>query len=770
MLHPVLLLAGVLGCQVLASDRLPKGQNYEVVIPQKLHTQHKRDTESKHPDVVHYRLHIEGEPLVMQLEKTEGLVCENYTETTYLEDGTPVTTRAEIQDHCYYQGHVKNDKESMVAISTCNGISGVIHTRGRRFLIEPLKLTDTEEHAVFEPQDDTPKTCGVTNTTWLEEKVTKSSRSRSNIEFVKYNRSTALLKQRLYEIVNYVNLVYKVLTTFVTLTGIEIWDKQDLIEMTSDSSALLSRFSTWRKNNLIPRKPNDNAQLISDMDFNGATVGLAYMATMCSDLHSAGVIQDHSKPSTSVGATVAHEMGHNLGMSHDSSSCICNGDSCIMAASLSYKTPQEFSSCSQENFQTFCYQNMPQCMRTGVDKTEILTPPVCGNKITELGEECDCGTKEECSNPCCDAAICKLKANAKCAVGECCEDCQIKKVGAVCRPMKDDCDLTDMCDGKSAVCPSDRFRVNGYSCRNDEGYCYNGKCPTLQNQCVSLWGASSQVGEDSCFDVNRRGVNYGYCTEKDKIYSPCEPKDVKCGVLFCFGGTNSPKATVAEFSKCKAVLADFGMVENGTRCNDGMVCQSGKCVSIESAYRSTDCSAKCPEHAVCDHELKCQCEEGWAPPHCDSSSSTNIIIIVVVVLLAVAVIIGIVLLVVFRKRRAQRKQSTLPTVSGATNPTFSTQGRKKPDIHISTPEMTTRNLLQSTPPPPPPKIQKPQGSHAPPGYKAPTYSVASTKVLFEKEGIKKPTTAPPPVPVPVPVPVPSKPTPPPKAMKPPAKN
>ncbi|CAH2275033.1 zinc metallo ase-disintegrin-like crotastatin [Pelobates cultripes] len=183
MLHPVLLiLAGVLFCQVLASsNRLPEGQKYEVVFPQKLHTQHKRDTQSNHPDVVHYGLVLEGKPLVLQLKRTEGLISDDYTETLYLPDGTPITHSPKIQDHCYYHGHVKNDDDSMASVSTCRGLSGVIHTRSRRFLIEPLNATDSDEHAVYEDKDETPRTCGVTNTTWLDNKVVKSSRS-SNIE------------------------------------------------------------------------------------------------------------------------------------------------------------------------------------------------------------------------------------------------------------------------------------------------------------------------------------------------------------------------------------------------------------------------------------------------------------------------------------------------------------------------------------------------------------------------------------------------------------
>lgn len=50
------------------------------------------------------------------------------------------------------------------------------------------------------------------------------------------------------------------------------------------------------------------------------------------------VCQDHNDRAIAVGATLAHEMGHNLGMDHDDSSgCICSGDSCIMAAALRWE-------------------------------------------------------------------------------------------------------------------------------------------------------------------------------------------------------------------------------------------------------------------------------------------------------------------------------------------------------------------------------------------------------------------------------------------------
>ncbi|CAI9564363.1 unnamed protein product, partial [Staurois parvus] len=308
----------------------------------------------------------------------------------------------------------------------------------------------------------------------------------------KYKGNEDVIRTRILKILNYINTVYKLLNIFVTLTGMEIWNTEDHFQVVTNIHHTLDRFSDWRKKNLFPRKPHDNAQFLTNVDFDGNDVGLAYTKEMCDDKWSAGVNQDHSADPIRVGATMAHEMGHNLGMNHDENECKCYPKPCIMTPSLSGDTPYKFSSCSHQSYQNFIENQKSLCMKNKPQNSDILNDPVCGNQFTEAGEECDCGTVEECTNNCCDATTCKLKQGVQCAEGECCKDCQLKTAGSVCRPTKDECDLPDMCDGKSPMCPSDRFQANGVPCLNKEGYCYNGKCPTLQGQCKSYWGPGNR--------------------------------------------------------------------------------------------------------------------------------------------------------------------------------------------------------------------------------------------------------------------------------------
>uniref|UniRef100_A0A7N6BLV1 ADAM metallopeptidase domain 28 n=1 Tax=Anabas testudineus TaxID=64144 RepID=A0A7N6BLV1_ANATE len=569
-------------------------KDYEVVRPVRLHTVRKRHAEHLRPDTLRYAITVGGKDIEMQLEKNFELLTKDYTETYYRDDGERVTTRPNDIDHCYYHGRIVNDSKSSVSISTCDGLRGYFRTSAQRYLIEPLSGEDELDHAVMtvNDQSSTPAVCGVTNTSWSDDFEPPTSRSRSRSGYLKMKQDQTALRKRVFEIVNFVNMAYKPLRTFIALVGLEIWSSRDLINVTPPAGANLDAFMNWRNNDLLKRKPNDNAHLISGIDFEGATVGLAFIGTLCSG-HSVGVIQDHNDQAIAVGATLAHEMGHNLGMDHDdSSTCICSADSCIMAAALSWNIPRTFSSCSTSNYEKYLTSRSPSCILDKPDFRSIVAPAVCGNGFVEAGEQCDCGTVEECKNPCCNATTCTYKDGSQCADGECCNNCKISPRSQMCREKQDECDLAEYCDGKSATCPEDVFAVNGLPCEGGLGYCYNGK----------MYGPKAPA---SCYSHNTRGVYYAFCTRPSKDqFIPCQQQDIFCGKLFCSDGNDSPNyGRMVRVNTCKATFfedytQDYGQVDSGTKCGDGKVCSQNQCVELETAYRNTNCSAKCPGNAV----------------------------------------------------------------------------------------------------------------------------------------------------------------------------
>ncbi|KAM3924698.1 zinc metalloproteinase-disintegrin-like 4a [Leptodactylus fuscus] len=639
------------GCTTVCGEKvftqLPRGQTSEVVFPRKLHAVYKRDVQNMYPDVLQYEIRLGGNSTILHLEKSEDLFAENYTESHYLEDGTLVTSSPEHQDHCYYQGHITHQNNSVVIISVCNGLRGIIQTQAQRFFIEPLKFTDSEEHAVYEEVKAPYTTCGVSDdpppskppsiTSVRSSDVEKENlwRAKKYVElfmvadqsmYDKYDHSLQRVKERLFAVVNYMNRVYKTINIFVALIGIEIWDSGNQIEVVSNVDTLLQRFSDWRTQSLRPRKSHDNAQFITNVDFDGSTVGYAGMSVMCEEF-STGINQDHSRFDSSVGATVAHEMGHNLGMPHDKAGCTCGNAPCVMIPILSFEAPLVFSGCSINDMRTFFYNNFPDCLLNVPQASQLMTPPVCGNKFIESGEQCDCGQPQECTSNCCDPQTCRLKPGSQCDGDICCQNCKIKPAGSLCRPAIDECDLTDVCDGESPVCPKDSFKVNGSPCMDGKGACYRGKCPLMDSQCVAFWGPGSVAGYDQCFRMNVEGNILGYCRKEGTEYIACETENVKCGLLFCVGGSAAPSVSgmMTNFGQCKAIIFDGGVVNTGTKCSATSVCINGKCSSIEESYKTADCESKCTGHAVCDHDLQCHCEEGWAPPDCTVYVETSIV-------------------------------------------------------------------------------------------------------------------------------------------------
>ncbi|XP_034537236.1 disintegrin and metalloproteinase domain-containing protein 8a [Notolabrus celidotus] len=745
---------------------LPHVKKYQTVIPQRLKDSSQVNDAATHqtyPDVVQYSLTIAGKNYTLHLEKNKNLVGKNFSVTHYSDQGTPVTTTPDLVGHCYYHGHVMGMEDSSASVGLCSGIKGFVRLQDQMYLIEPLsgakagqqdEVQSSEDHsdeglhAVYDYKHLRIKrsSCSHGNTTTFYDHGPRSSglfklgslKSRAqtkehkkkvrtvelvvvvdHTEYKKFSNKRTV-ESRVLEISNHVDKLYRPLNIRVMLVGVDIWSYRDQIDVSTSPEITLGRFLEWRQRNLLQRTQHDNAQFITGVDFDGSTVGLANTNAMCTS-NSGAVNEDHNTNSIGVASTIAHEMGHNLGLSHDNENCVCGSSitkkGCIMSESVGFVYPKEFSSCSQQQLSKFLDEVDPACLLDSPSTDRVYGGPVCGNAFLEPGEECDCGKAEECKNPCCNATTCKLKAGAACAEGECCHNCQLKPTGSVCRPKTGDCDLTEYCTGFSASCPADAYTQNGRSCSRGKGYCYNGQCPSRQEHCKRLWGPDAEVGGEGCF------YQQGNC-RRTRFGQKCSNRDQSCGTLYCTGGWEFPVTSIKSFSQlgngdvCNEAKmkpednypADLPKVPTGTKCGDNMVCYNQRCQGINNinVYGTDDCSAKCNNNGVCNHERKCHCDPGWAPPYCDvqltelpevAGTVVLAVSLAVCCLLLLVVVIGTLMCCLKKRRPAKRSfQST----SGQFNPLFqSSSTRSSPRVgaaHISKPIFVESSAAQACKP------------------------------------------------------------------------
>ncbi|KAF4800910.1 disintegrin and metalloproteinase domain-containing protein 8 [Turdus rufiventris] len=721
-------------------EQLPHVEKYETVLPRELRVPRgKRDLSappSTYPDHVLYSVRAEGREYLLWLEKNRALLGQHYTETHYSADGSEITEKPDTQDHCFYQGSVRGHPGSAASISTCSGLSGFFRVNETTFLLEPLEGAVAGQHAVYRAAHLRGKrgTCREPGTTleydhepkipaamklyrWKSGPIQKGPRYvelvlvADNQEFRKH-KDLRTVQNRMKEIVNHVDKLYQPLRLRVALIGLEVWNHRDKIMVSPKPEVTLDNFLNWRESELLRKKPHDNAQLITGVDFHGNTVGLAKKLVMCTR-DSGGVNQDHSTNPIGAASTLAHEMGHNLGMSHDEevAGCRCPvpkaDGGCVMAGSVGLVYPKLFSQCSEQDMWQFLGDPRTSCLLNAPRADELYGGPVCGNQFVERGEQCDCGTPE------------------------------VKAAGVLCRASKNDCDLAEHCSGLSAECPEDVFQENGISCQHGKGYCYNGACPSHGEQCRALWGAEAQVAPDVCFKHNSQQHVHLHClTEYGK--QPCSPKDVKCGTLLCLSDNTQPILGSGYYSfgykfgryKCKAVIAgsdageaaELRLVPTGAKCGEEMVCYAGRCQNLQ-VYGDKNCSAKCNNHGVCNHRRECHCDPGWAAPYCEqeisgiAAGSGSVVLAAVLAVLALAAVglaSGVVLL---RTRAARRshKGSSSGTPSGLANPLFQEGGRTRPGRRqLSGRDIGQPSLVSSTAAPQPARAHSPVLTLQPP--------------------------------------------------------
>ncbi len=147
----------------------------------------------------------------------------------------------------------------------------------------------------------------------------------------------------------------------------------ELFTISLDAGVVLTDIETKKNNAMIAFITNNNAltHLVTGRDFNGGTLGVAYLGSVCEangfSTGTSSIFYEGASPNIALTAlVVAHELAHNLGSDHDGPGAneVCPSATYIMSPIID---------------PSFMLTNFSSCSADGIEATlsALATPELC---------------------------------------------------------------------------------------------------------------------------------------------------------------------------------------------------------------------------------------------------------------------------------------------------------------------------------------------------------------------------------------------------------
>ncbi len=288
-----------------------------------------------------------------------------------------------------FKGTVRDESDSLVRLTATGQLfSGYVKTEDEWLFVDPLRAfvpgASVRKAVVYRERDVRPEAAGECGVGHRLSAVSHSTTDSSLSEGTLGTKGHTTLRplqvatehdgqyyqdygnpgvfNRSQGILNDVDGIYRnQINLYISITYQQTWTSIGGDPYTSlDAVTTLNQFRSWWESNRTGTV-RDTAHMFSGKDFDGGTIGIAWVGVICNrpDL-SYGISQDISSSFQRAQLT-AHEIGHNLSARHDDQigcpGVSCNGFGPIMCSFIQSNGSNVFSSCSQSSIDGHTHNN-----------------------------------------------------------------------------------------------------------------------------------------------------------------------------------------------------------------------------------------------------------------------------------------------------------------------------------------------------------------------------------------------------------------------------